>query len=61
MTEIDTYLTDKIICPWCGAENYDESTAPDGKIECCECDQEFVFRRDYTVKYISEKLNDLRG
>lgn len=53
---IDTYLTDEIICPYCGSENYDESTEPDGEIECCECEKPFIFRRDYSVKYISSKI-----
>lgn len=54
--EIDTYLTDEIICPYCGSENCDESTEPDGETVCCECDKAFMFRRDYSIKYISEKM-----
>jgi hypothetical protein len=39
LDEIGTFLTDKLICPYCGAENYDEENEPEGD----------------TVSYISEK------
>jgi len=55
LDEIDTFLTDKLICPYCGAENYDEENEPEGDTVCSECEKEFTFRRDYTVSYISEK------
>ncbi len=53
--EIDTYLTDDLICPWCGAENYDETTEPDGETVCSACGKQFTFERDYTISYISRK------
>jgi|GEM_PF-5480391 len=57
MKEFDTYLTKKLICPYCGKENYDETTEPDGKTVCSECGNVFEFQRDYTISYISKKVN----
>jgi len=58
--EIDTYLTDDLICPWCGAENYDETNEPDGETACGECGKPFKFERDYTIRYTSKKWIPLR-
>lgn len=57
MPEIDTYLTEKLICPYCGHENYDELNEPDGETFCSECEKVFTFQRDYIIKYISKKVN----
>lgn len=54
--EIDTWLTDELICPHCGAENYAEPGDPDGVTMCCECGRVFEFERDYTVYYTSRKV-----
>jgi len=56
MAEFDTYLTDKLICPYCGHENHDENDGPDGITTCSVCDKEFEFERDYSISYISKKL-----
>ncbi len=42
LDEFDTFLTEKLICPYCGAENYDEENEPEGD----------------TVSYISEKKQE---
>jgi len=54
-TEIDTFLTERLICPWCGEENEDETNEPDGETTCSECEKQFTFERDYTIHYISRK------
>jgi transposase-like protein len=55
--EFDTYLTENLICPYCGKENYDETTEPAGETVCSECGKVFIFKRDYTISYISKKAN----
>lgn len=64
MNEINTYSTDKIICPYCGAvvENvdfetfYDHDPECDQKFYCEECDHEFVASRSVSFSYESYKI-----
>jgi len=54
--EIDTFLTAKLICPYCGEENEDDSREETGTT-CSGCGEKFRFERDYTIRYISAKIN----
>lgn len=54
--EIDTWLTDELTCPYCGAKNCDDPGEPDGMTMCSECEREFEFERDYSVSYTSRKM-----
>lgn len=57
--QIDHEYTDEIVCPHCGYEfgdswEYDED---DGEmIECQDCDKSFRLDVNYTVSYVSSKV-----
>ena len=53
--EIDTYLTDEIICPYCGCEIDDDFTECEGTIQCDECEKWFGYEKEYSVCYTTRK------
>ena len=64
--EIDTFMTNSIVCPHCGHEYEDcGDWFPDGRnvsVDTCdECNGEFRTHCDYTVYYITEKLPTPKG
>ncbi len=57
MTEIDHDYTSEIVCPYCGHTFSDswEMHGDDGETECDECNKVFMWRRDVSVTYVTEK------
>ena len=52
----DTYLTDVIVCPWCGTKYEDcWEWDDDGKEVCDACEREFSYERHVDVSYITRK------
>lgn len=56
--EIDTWMTDSIVCPYCGLKfgNSSEYDGDSGKIITCDCGQFFRLHVEFDVSYITEKL-----
>jgi len=57
---IDDLYDESLKCPYCGAVQGDdwELEEGDGITECCECEKEFKFNKQYIVKYTSEKIEE---
>ena len=65
MEDIDSYLTDEIICPYCGHEfsdsyEYFRDGDYSGDIQCLneDCKKEFFCEPCYDVHYISTKKKE---
>lgn len=59
--QIDTFMTEYIVCPHCGHEHEDHGDwFPNGQDvsvdTCVECNGTFRTHCDYTVNYITEPL-----
>ncbi len=55
--EIDHEFTDEVVCPYCGQEESDSWEFSDsGSQKCSGCDKEFIFTRNVSVSYSTEKL-----
>jgi transcription elongation factor Elf1 len=62
--EIDTDGTDEIVCPHCGevfTDSWEYGRDEDiGEVECGECEKTFYARRNISISYTSEKLDERR-
>jgi DNA-directed RNA polymerase subunit RPC12/RpoP len=55
--EIDHNFTKEVVCPHCGWKLRDSWELDDsGYLECEECEKEFFFERDITVRYCTGKI-----
>ena len=56
-TDKDTEYREKIVCPYCGyVDNYPyEYAEEEGYSICDNCDEEFEYKVDITVKYSTYK------
>lgn len=56
--EWDCWGTTELVCPYCGYVHSDswEISDDDGKIECEKCGETFVFARERSTTYITEKI-----
>ena len=55
--EIDCWLTDAIVCPYCGFEFGDCWEFGDsGRVDCDSCGQDFEFEAEHSVRYTSRKI-----
>ena len=53
--EIEHYLTDEIVCPYCGHEFEDSFGYNEGIVKCEECGKNFGFYKIVNVYYTSNK------
>lgn len=63
MDEMDTWNTDKIVCPWCGYVFGDscEYDVDDGElIECPECEKPLELELEYSASYYTQKPDWLK-
>jgi DNA-directed RNA polymerase subunit RPC12/RpoP len=53
----DTFYTDNVVCPYCGANyentDYEISSSDYEDFECCECGKTFFVTAEYSVSYDS--------
>jgi hypothetical protein len=55
--EIDHDFTDEVVCPHCGWQSRDSWELDDsGYMDCEECEKEFFFERNITVRYCTGKI-----
>lgn len=48
--------TNDVVCPHCGYEFSDSWEMKDGDCTCPDCEKDFELQCDYTVKYITNKI-----
>ena len=54
---IDHYMTEDVICPYCGKKSpFDDENQTSE--DCDHCGKEFWVERDYTVYYITSKIEN---
>ncbi|MEI6421327.1 MAG: hypothetical protein WCP55_03855 [Lentisphaerota bacterium] len=54
--EIDTWLTDKPVCPYCGAIQGDDDLEPGMELKCTGCGEMMDLDIDYSPSYITKKI-----
>lgn len=55
-TGLSTDCTNEVTCPWCGFEFEDSwEFSDEGKVNCDECEKNFIYSRDVSVSYSSSK------